>query len=67
MASERPGMRGGCCAKVGLIDPGRVPLVAALVTRGGGSGVVTRRGAVSGPCSGDLVAVQLGQVVGCHQ
>jgi hypothetical protein len=30
-------------------------------------GGVTAVGAVSGPLGGDLVAVKLGQVVGCHQ
>ena len=31
------------------------------------SGGVTTTGAVSGPCGGDLVAVELGEVVGRHQ
>ena len=52
--------------KGGLDRGHRGVLVAALVTDGPVSGGVATAGAVSGPCGGDLVAVELGQVVGCH-
>jgi len=48
----------------GGLDRGRSRvLVAALVTGGAGSAGIATAGAVSGPCGGDLVAVELGQVV----